>query len=138
MTERNDLEELLRSNGGGTADDGPELETQRRIHRLLRATVAQRPAPELSAGFEAALSRRLRPPRQAAAKRPLAGWRRIFMVLYWAALALAVVWLAPPLPTATPLSIAIWSALVPASYLPLVFPRRFKTALRRLAPPLFT
>ena len=130
MRRRDNLEELL---GPGPDDKAahdaaagdPILESQLEMHRLLSETVARRPAPEVSTGFDRALARRLR---RYPARRPLRGRARVLMALYWLAFAVVVgIVLAEidlPLPPVQPWTVALWSLLVPASYaLPLAWYR---------------
>ena len=142
MNEPRDLETALWStaSGGDEVVVDREEEIQLEVHRVLCETISPRPAPQLSAGFDASLAAKLarRP-----TSRPLKGWRRVVMAVYWMSLAaatLTVLWfsgLELPAPSG-PLAITIWVIAVPLSYLPWLSPRSARRILRRFTAPLFT
>ena len=139
MSNRDDLEDLLWSEpidgGAALAASGgdPALADQAAVHRLLRRTVGRHPQPEMSFSFERALARRLR---RGASRRPLQGRARVFMTLYWLAVALATgIFLGAsdvPVPPLTPWSLAAWFILAPASFLVPSLVRRARASRRWL------
>lgn len=78
-----------------------ECQKQWRAHQMLAATFAEEPVPELSAAFEAGLTRKLGAGIEV---RPLRGWRKAALLAYVAAAAGLLGWAlrGAPLPTIDP------------------------------------
>ena len=135
MNERRDFEELLWSDEESTVDAGGDRQfaDQLEIHHLLRETVGRRPVPAPSVRFDPVLARRLR---RGVSRRPLRGRTLALMTAYWLAFAVGVaIVLADlnlPLPPVSSWTLALWSALVPASFLLPLLGRRMTRGRRLL------